>query len=731
MQIQDFPLTDSAPNHTFFATCPKGLEELLFDELLEIGADSCRQTVAGVFFVGPLVVAYRACLWSRLANRILLPLAKFPSDEAEQLYQGIQQLRWLDHLRPNGSFSVDFNGMSPGIRNTHFGALKVKDAIVDQIRDATGQRPSVDKNQPDIRIHLYLNKGQAQLSLDLSGESLHRRGYRTAGAAAPLKENLAAALLLRSGWPQLAAQQRPFIDPMCGSGTLLVEAAMIALKLAPGLLRRRFGFEHWLGHDHKTWQALQQEAREIRQHALESTPVLEIHGYDASPDAINAARGNIKRAGLEALIRVSQRELAELKPLTHKQGLDGGLILTNPPYGERLSEVPVITYLYRNLGDALKQHFVGWQAAVFTGNPELGKAIGLRAHKQYKLYNGAIASSLLLFRVEEERVIGNDARATTTDPATAPIDSMFANRLRKNIKSLDKWARTEHIDCYRLYDADMPEYAVAVDRYGDWVHVQEYAAPASIDPVKALKRLQEAVDTLPSVMGVSADRVVLKQRRRQAGKAQYERHNERGEFFEVREGQARLLVNLHDYLDTGLFLDHRPIRLWLAQHSRGKRFLNLFCYTGVASVQAALGGARSTTSVDLSNTYLEWARKNLALNGLGEALHRTEQSDVLRWLSSGREQFDLIFMDPPSFSNSKKMQGVLDVQRDHIELITAAMARLAPGGLLIFSNNLRRFKLDTEGLINYSLVDITARTIDKDFARNPRIHHCWEIRHQV
>ncbi|HEY5717620.1 MAG TPA: bifunctional 23S rRNA (guanine(2069)-N(7))-methyltransferase RlmK/23S rRNA (guanine(2445)-N(2))-methyltransferase RlmL [Motiliproteus sp.] len=723
-------MSADTPVTTFFATCPKGLEELLLDELNRLGAHSSKQTVAGVFFDGDLVVAYRACLWSRLANRILMPLVKFDCVDAAQLYAGVQQVRWLDHLRPNGSFSVDFNGLAPGIRNTHFGALKVKDAVVDQIRDETAQRPSVDKANPDLRLHLYLGKGQAQLSIDLSGESLHRRGYRTAGASAPLKENLAAALLYRSGWPQLAADGKPFIDPMCGSGTLLIEAALMALDIAPGLLRRRFGFEHWLGHDRQAWQAVQTEARARREQAEAAAPALEIHGYDASPDAINAARGNIKRAGMERWVRISQRELAELKPLTHKPGLEGGLILTNPPYGERLSEVPVITYLYRNLGEALSRHFLSWQAAVFTGNPELGKAIGLRSHKQYKLFNGAIPSVLLLFRVEQERMIrGGSERAQVGAGAVAP-DNMFANRLRKNLKTLEKWARKEQVECYRLYDADMPEYSVAVDRYGEWIHVQEYAAPASVDPVKALRRLQEAVDTLPAVLGVSADKVVLKQRRRQVGKSQYERQNERGEFIPVREGKARLLVNLHDYLDTGLFLDHRPIRLWLAEHSQGARFLNLFCYTGAATVQAALGGARSTTSVDLSNTYLEWARKNFALNGLGEALHRTEQGDVLRWLSSGREQFDLIFMDPPSFSNSKRMQGVLDVQRDHVELITAAMMRLAPGGLLIFSNNLRRFKLDEEGLSGFAVTDITPRTIDRDFARNARIHHCWEIRHR-
>ncbi|WP_210395202.1 bifunctional 23S rRNA (guanine(2069)-N(7))-methyltransferase RlmK/23S rRNA (guanine(2445)-N(2))-methyltransferase RlmL [Motiliproteus sediminis] len=720
-------MTTPTPEHAYFATCPKGLEDLLQQELGRLGCHSSKQTVAGVYFDGDLSVAYRVCLWSRLANRVLMPLVRFELNDADGLYAGVQQVRWLDHLRPSGSLTVDFKGMGRGIRNTHFGALKVKDAIVDQIRDETGQRPSVDKNMPDLRIQVHLHKGKAQVSLDLSGDSLHRRGYRTAGAAAPLKENLAAALLYRCDWPQLAAEGRPFIDPMCGSGTLLVEAAQIALDIAPGLQRRRFGFERWLGHDNQAWQALRAEAAAQRDQALVAG-ALEIHGYDANPDAVNAARGNIKRSGLERFIRVSQRELAELKPLTHKAELPTGLLLTNPPYGERLSDVPVITYLYQHLGEALKCHFTGWQVGVFTGNPELGKAVGLRAVKQYKLFNGAIPSKLLLFRVEEERVI-RSARSDAKPGEGAAVDSMFANRLRKNLRNLDKWARKEGISCYRVYDADMPEYAVAIDRYGDWVHVQEYAAPASVDPVKAMERLQEVMAVVPSVLAVPADHVVLKERRRQSGKSQYQRQDAREQFFDVEEGAARLLVNLHDYLDTGLFLDHRPIRLWLGQNSGGKRFLNLFSYTAAATVHAALGGARSSVSVDLSHTYLEWARKNFALNGLGDKLHQTVQADVLRWLQTESGQFDLIFMDPPSFSNSKRMQGVLDVQRDHVALIEGAMALLASGGLLVFSNNLRRFKLDYDALAAFDITDVTPRTLDKDFARNSRIHQCWEIRH--
>jgi 23S rRNA (guanine2445-N2)-methyltransferase / 23S rRNA (guanine2069-N7)-methyltransferase len=303
---------------------------------------------------------------------------------------------------------------------------------------------------------------------------------------------------------------------------------------------------------------------------------------------------------------------------------------------------------------------------------------------------------------------------------------MFANRLQKNFKQLGKWARKEKIDCYRVYDADMPEYSLAIDLYHDWVHVQEYAAPKSIDPEKAQARLFDALAAIPQALGVDKSRVIVKRRERQSGTRQYERQSTEGKFTEVSEGGVKLLVNLTDYLDTGLFLDHRPMRLRIQQEAAGKRFLNLFCYTATASVHAAKGGARSTTSVDLSKTYLDWARRNLSLNGFSDK-NRLEQGDVMAWLESNRDEYELIFIDPPTFSNSKRMEGVFDVQRDHVQLLDLAIARLAPGGVLYFSNNFRKFQLDEHLSTRYQVQDITAQTLDPDFARNNRIHRAWKI----
>jgi len=276
----------------------------------------------------------------------------------------------------------------------------------------------------------------------------------------------------------------------------------------------------------------------------------------------------------------------------------------------------------------------------------------------------------------------------------------------------------------------MPEYAVAVDIYGDAVHVAEYQAPRGIDPDAADRRLAEVRAALPEALGVAPDAIAYKQRRRQRGAAQYEKQASKGEYLSVREGQAKLLVNLWDYLDTGLFLDHRPLRLKIASEARNKDFLNLFCYTGSATVHAAIAGAKSTTSVDMSNTYVGWLRKNLAHNGLAENRHRLVRANCLEWLQQDTGSYDLILLDPPSFSNSKSMDESFDVQRDHPGLLRAVMSRLRRDGVLYFSNNRRGFKLDSGIEQEFSCQDITRSTLDPDFQRNQKVHCCWQLVHR-
>ncbi|KTG28065.1 50S rRNA methyltransferase [Idiomarina sp. WRN-38] len=731
-------LSQTAPLN-LLATCPKGIEGLLADELTALGAEPGKTTVAGVYFSADQATAYRVCLWSRLANRVILLLAREAMVEtAEQVRDVVARISWSQHLAPGKTLAVDFHGRSDHIRHTRFGAQTVKDGVVDALQLAGQERPNVDTKTPDLRIYAHLHRANLSLGIDLSGESLHRRGYRRDVGHAPLKENLAAALLVRAGWPERAKAGEPLIDPLCGAGTLLIEAALMAADQAPNLNRERFGFHGWAGHQEAVWSELKREA-EARASIGRKRCKTELMGFDQSPAALTAAKSNAMRAGIPALITLHGQSLAQLtrpETLTAEQGL----LITNPPYGERLGELPELVQLYAQLGEKAKALFPGWTLAMFTGNPDLGHRLGLRAHKQYALKNGALDAKLLLMEIGSVRPAPQQSgepsevgvapqTSSTAKPAVSENAQMFANRLTKNQKRLKKWLKQSGETCYRIYDADMPEYALAVDRYGDRVHVQEYAAPSSINPAQAQKRLFDALEVLPEALGVDPSKIYVKRRERQTGAAQYQKREASGERFEVQEGSARLWVNLRDYLDTGLFLDHRPVRRMLGEMASGKRFLNLFCYTATATVQAALGGASDSVSVDMSNTYLEWARDNFALNKLDPRLHRVVRDDCFRWLETANAQFDLIFMDPPTFSNSKKMRDTLDVQRDHPRLVELAMARLAPGGTLVFSNNQRRFKLDEALSERYAVEEITTRTFDPDFQRRTNLHHVFLLRH--
>ena len=713
--------------YEFFAAAPKGIEPILQEELRGLGAGESRVTAGGVHFSGPLVLALRACLWSRTAGRVLFSLGRYPVGGTADISEALRSIPWEEHVPPGKTLAVDFNGTGSGIDNTMYGALLVKDAVVDRLRERRGARPDVEPKNPDLLVNCHLSRGRLGVHIDLSGESLHLRGYRQDLVAAPLRENLAAALLIKSGWPAVAADGGTLIDLMCGSGTFVIEAALMGADIAPGLQRTRWGFTGWQGNDSAAWSGLIEEARERGEAGMARAP--RCYGFDADPRAIRAAAHNAGRAGVVNLVQFEKRalEAAESKPEYRP-----GLIVTNPPYGKRMDAEEDLPALYARLGDTLKRRFPGWRAAVFTGEPELGKRMGLRAVRVNRFYNGAIPCALLQFNIEPESFVDRDAldeRAAIIglDRAMKRGAEAFYNRIKKNMRTVGRWAAREGISCYRLYDADLPEYAVAVDIYDGWALVYEYAPPATVDAARAGQRLEDILTVLPGALGIESGRVVLKIRRRQKGADQYEKQGDRGAFMEVREGGCRLLVNLTDYLDTGLFLDHRLTREMIGREAAGKRFLNLFCYTGAATVHAAAGGARSTVSVDLSPVYLDWARRNLELNGARGKNHRLMQADCREWIGDCPERFDVIFLDPPTFSNSKRMRGSFDIQRDHVPLIRDTLRLLAPGGVLFFSANRQRFKLDEGALADASVEDISARTIPRDFERSPRIHRCWRI----
>ena len=715
----------------YLVTAPTGAADLLAADLTAFGGTECRDRPWGVTCRGSLEVAYRTCLWSRVASRVLLRLHMAPAASPEALYAAAREIDWSHHLAPGATLAVDFDSTRSVVSHTRFGALKVKDAIVDQLRELRTERPDVDTTRPDVRVSVRVVADEAMFAIDLAGESLHRRGWRAEGVAAPLKENLAATLLMRCGWPEIAAAGGAFVDPMCGSGTFPIEAALMLSDTAPGLLREYFGFLGWAGHDAAMWQRLLDEAH--ARHAAGPRPPGRIFGSDHDARAVEAARGAVELAGVGDLVEIQRRPLgAVTRPAAH------GLVMVNPPYGERLGEVETLRPLYAELGAVLRERFDGWQAGVLTSQLGLGREIKLEARRRHRLYNGPIEVQLLRFDIAPEHYAreSRPGRLPTVDPARrdSPGAQMFGNRLRKNLETLGKWARRERVNCYRAYDADMPEYAFAIDLYGDgrderWAFVQEYAAPATVAEEKVRARRADVVSMLPEVLGLDADRIWFRTRRKRKGLDQYTKVASEELFHEVEEGGLRFLVNFDDYLDTGIFLDHRLTRGRLRDLASGKRFLNLFGYTGTATVYAASGGAVSTTSVDMSRTYLDWTRRNLELNGFDGREHVLVQADALEWLRSAPAAgWDLVFLDPPTFSNSKRMEGTLDVQRDHIGLLQQTARLLAPGGLLVFSTNYTRFNLDVGAFPGLVIEDVSRATIPKDFERNAKIHRCYLIR---
>lgn len=762
----------------FFVSCAKGLEYLLADELVALGAAKATATIAGANAEGTLADAQRAVLWSRLASRVLWPLAEFDCPDEQALYDGAAAVPWHEHLREGDTVAVDAHVSGEAITHARFAAQRVKDAVVDVFRAQGLERPSVDVDAPDLRLNLSLRKGRATLSVDLGGGPLHRRGWRASAHEAPLKENLAAAVLLRGGWPNLyAAEDGALLDPMCGSGTLLIEGALMAADVAPGLGRMQAAANTeavvengttdgatagsadaaatpanpwsaglakivpvdaaisgqgtvpavdtpsptgWTGFDTAGWAALVAAARTRAQAGLAALrPVF--HGSDLDPQAVAAARANAAAADVAGAIVFEARDIDDVQLRPEPRGL----VVCNPPYDRRLVADGA---LYRRLGQALQRAVPDWRASLLCGDADLAHATGLRAAKKYQLFNGALECAL---------IVCDPLRPPQRDAAPRALSDgaqMVVNRVQRNLRKLKNWRSGEGVTCFRAYDADIPEYAAAIDVYAEdggeqrsFLHVQEYAPPAEIPDADVRRRRNELLAAAREAFAVPPERLALKTRERGKGGSKYGKYQLQGERFVVRENGARLWVNLFDYLDSGLFLDHRPLRRRMAKEAKGRRFLNLFCYTGVASVQAAVAGAASTTSVDLSGTYLQWCADNLALNGMAGASHQLVQADALAWLEAERGRYDVIFCDPPTFSNSARADD-FDVQREHVRLLRAAAARLAQGGALYFSNNFRRFRLDADAVAQFAdCEEISASTIPPDFERNARIHRAWRL----
>lgn len=723
----------------FFATCASSLEYLLVDELTQLGAQNVKEGLSVVNFDADWNILYDILMWTRVASRVMYPIAEFEAKDEQVLYDNVSIIDWSQHIESNASFLVNSQSFRSDLSHTKYISQRVKDAVVDHFTNAEESRPDVEFNQPDVAIHCKIRHNKVILSIDFAGVGLHLRGYRASGGLAPIKENLAAALLMRAGWLKKCQDSGPetlaLYDPMCGSGTFLIEAAMMALDIAPGYLREYLGIFGWRQFNSELWEQTVESAKNV---AEKSTNLkrLCIEGSDVNPNAVRTAQSNASVAGVDEVIKVRISALDQLEQISL---VEGGLLIVNPPYSERLGEFNQVKQTYAQLGQVIKNKFLGWTASVLCPNKDFGHALGIRAKKIYKFNNGSIPCELINLEVSEENFLSSQSKDTVDSnfkEKLTPAGIELCNRLEKNRSRLKRFLTKQNISCYRIYDADLPEFNAAIDVYKNKLHIQEYKAPKSIDPKLANRRLKEIQRVAAGVFKLSLDDVFVKQRRQQKGDWQYDTKGraDSGEltekrFFVVEEAGRKFRVNFEDYLDTGLFIDHRLSRALIADLSKGKKLLNLFCYTGSVSVFAATAGAKQTTNIDMSNTYLNWAMENFKLNGINPKAHEFVRDDSVKWLeeAAGRnDKYDVIFLDPPTFSNSKKMEKHFDVQTDHISLIECCLELLEPTGVLIFSNNFNQFKMEFEGDAHVSVKEITRMTTSDDFLRKG-LHKSWRI----
>ncbi|MCB1050696.1 MAG: bifunctional 23S rRNA (guanine(2069)-N(7))-methyltransferase RlmK/23S rRNA (guanine(2445)-N(2))-methyltransferase RlmL [Acidobacteria bacterium] len=704
----------------YFAVCAQGAESLLADELTQLGALSVKQTQNGVFFKAEWAQVWHVVLWTRLAHRVLYLIHTARAVNRDQLYRANFEIEWPKWLAQDAPIRVFSTLKHCAFQNSLFTSQVVKDGVVDRFKRDTGERPSVGQDGDFVGIHVHIQEDQAQISIELGG-NLQKRGYRDHGGPAPIKESLAVLLLLRAGWPETGAF---LMDPCCGSGTFLIEGAWMALDRAPGLNLDQRILGYLKVFDADLWQAELQKARDRYALACQKRDEPFLIGRDIDIRAIHATRKHARAAGVDKWMDLAQADLTT--DLT-RPAASRVVVVTNPPYGSRMGEKPENLALYAQLGRGLAGWSGGWRMGLLTEDAGLAQATRLRAARKWKVMNGPLECQFFLF---ESKPDSNETAATPAATHTAEKNlalEAFCNRLRKNEKVRRKWAQKHQLEAYRIYDADLPDYNVAIDRYGPYVVVAEYQAPAEMDAAKTQRRLNDVLLHAPDLLAVEASQVVLKTRKRQRGRDQYERVAARNERLQVQEGSARFWVNLWDFLDTGLFLDSRGARQWLAERASGRALLNLFCYTGTATVVPALAGLARSVSVDLSRTYLDWAQDNFTLNGLNRN-HVLLRDDVLQYLDAETEKFDLIYLDPPTFSNSKSMSDTLDIQRDHPNLIDLCLKRLKPGGSLLFLTNFTKFKWAWPEREPYRVEELTQKLVPEDFKRQPKscafaIHH--------
>ena len=722
-------------SHQLIATCAAGLEAVVVRELQALGYDDAKTRSTGrVVFCGSDTAIAEANIHLRSAERVLLEVGNFEASDFDELFHGTRDLSWDTWLNPDSTFPVNGRCVKSQLSSVPACQRTVKKAIVEKLLVVYGGE-TLPESGVNTVVEVSLLENQASITLDTTGVGLHKRGYRKLTAAAPLRETMAAALVQLSFWKP----DRPLLDPFCGSGTIAIEAAMIGRNMAPGV-NRTFAAEQWEFLDAAVWNT-------VRQHAIsgvvDKLPE-RIIATDMDPDVLDYARYHAEQVSVESDIHFQQADFADLR-----SSREYGCLITNPPYGQRVGEQDAVEELYRQMPLVLRK-LPTWSHYILTSYQGFESLLGRKADRRRKLFNAQLECTYYQFygprppsSTDASRrddlaveIKSSDAsKHAETRPAFGGLTAkgreqaeLFASRLRKNARHLRRWPTRRKITCYRLYDRDIPELPLVVDRYENYLHMAEYERPHDRSAAEHADWLDQMVKTAAEALEVPRQNVFLKRRDRQRGTQQYEKAADERHRLIVNEGGLKFEINLSDYVDTGLFLDHRTTRSMFAEQAQGKDVLNLFCYTGAFTVYAAAAGARSTTSVDLSHTYLDWAGRNLAHNKLDGSQHRLVRSDVAEFFAAEPDEpmYDLAIVDPPTFSNSKATDGVWDIQRDHAALLVEILGRMRPGGRVFFSTNSRRFKLDEQAVENYIVHEITKQTIPEDF-RNKRIHRCWSI----
>lgn len=699
------------------ATSTFGLEAVVARELRNLGYEPQITQPGRVEFVGDAEAIVRANLWLRTADRVLVKIGRFEARDFESLFDGVKTLAWHEWIGPDAAFVVNGRSVRSQLSSVPAVQRATKRAMVDALLAAHGVS-ELPETGAGYSVEVALLNDTATFTLDTSGAGLHKRGYRDLVGPAPLRETLAAALVLLSFWQP----DRPLIDPFCGSGTIPIEAAMIGRRIPPGLCRE-FAAEQWPQVPEEMWEDLRESANGDIIPALDER----IMGYDLDEQVLELARRHARRAGVADDVHLQQADFASLSSKRQH-----GCIITNPPYGKRLGAGDEAAEVYRAMPEVLRR-LPTWSHFVLTAVDGFERIVGQTADRRRKLYNGRIECTYYQFHGPPP------GKAATRDRAIEPVfggrpegadrqADEFASRLKKRARHLRRWPG-RGITCYRLYERDVPDVPLAVDVYDGRLHIVEFERPNEHTPAQHAEWRDLMVRTAGEALGVPADRVHYKDKPKQRGTTQHEKVGDVGRAFVVTEQGLKFEVNLTDYIDTGLFLDHRQTRAMVRDEAAGKRFVNLFAYTGSFSVYAAAGGAASTTTVDLSGTYLDWAKRNMALNGFGGDAHRGVREDALGFIGSlgPGAHFDLAMVDPPTFSNSKRLDSDWDVQKDHGRLLAGLAKRMSRGGVVYFSTNFRRFKLDESALGGFDDVrEISKQTVPEDF-RNRRVHRCWRL----